>query len=260
MPKLARDAVELFYHDEGSGEPLVLLHGAASSSVCFDDCAGPLARKRRVVRPDLRGMGRSSRIDSLRPTDWVEDLLALLDHLGLDRVDLAGTSLGARIATRFALDHPDRVMTLTLDAPMVFAEPAGEELIDQIFGPDRDPGMAETLRRWHGADWEAVTSTYLRLRQSRELQEFLDFRQDLERLGMPVLLTRGDDDDPIHPIAHALEIHTRASATLLWIAPSARFALTRFRPQEWARVVDEFIWTHDLGSRAVSHSDHIDKS
>lgn len=260
MPKLVRDTVELFYHDEGRGEPLVLLHGAASSSLSFDECSGYLSRRRRVVRPDLRGMGQSSRISSLQPSDWIEDLVALLDHLGLDRVDLAGTSLGARIATRFALDHPDRVMTLVLDAPMVFASPAGEALIDQIFGPQRDSGMAETLRRWHGADWEAVTSTYLRLRQSRELQDLLDFRRDLEHLGMPVLLTRGDDDDPIHPIDHALEIHTRAAATLLWIAPLARFSLARFRPQEWAQVVDEFIWSHDLGSRASAHSDYTDES
>src|SRR5689334_15722102 len=103
MPEFERSGVRLAYLDEGSGPPTVLVHGAASSHRCFDQAVPELAREVRVIAPDLRGMGDSGRVTTLDPADWEDDLLALIDHLGLEQVHLCGTSLGARVATRFTL-------------------------------------------------------------------------------------------------------------------------------------------------------------
>jgi pimeloyl-ACP methyl ester carboxylesterase len=257
MSTFSRDGVRLAYTIVGTGQPLVIVHGAASSARSLADCADVLAERRRVILPDLRGMGGSDRISTLHPTDWVDDLLALLDHLDVGTIDLAGVSLGARIATRFTLDHPDRVSSLILDAPMLCASAEGEVAVNLIFGPSRDNGMATLLQQWHGSDWESVTATYLRLRQIPELQTYLDFTESLERIAVPVFVTRGDADDPIHPVSHAAEFNRRIGRSDLWIAPSTQFSLARFRPKEWATAVDQFIWALDLGSREVrAHHAH----
>jgi pimeloyl-ACP methyl ester carboxylesterase len=252
MPKLSRNGVNVSYQIQGRGQPILLIHGAASSARSFADCAPVLAEKRQVILPDLRGMGDSDRITSLRATDWVEDLIAVLDHLGVDTADVAGTSLGARIATRLALDHPDRVSSLIVDAPMVYASAAGEAQVNSTFGSSRDDTMARLLQSWHGPDWESVATTYLQLRQDPQLQEYLDLRDELHRVSTRLFITRGDVDDPIHPISHAVEYHmVTAAKSELWIAPCAGFSLARFLPKKWARAVDEFIWSLDMGSRAI---------
>ncbi|ODQ84290.1 alpha/beta fold hydrolase [Mycolicibacterium holsaticum] len=252
MHRFSRQNLSLAYTIEGAGPPLVIVHGAASSARSLLECATALGERRQVILPDLRGMGDSDRITSLQATDWVDDLLALLDHLGVDTVDLAGVSLGARIATRFTLDHPERVSSLIVDAPMVRASADGEEAVNRIFGPSRDEGMTTLLKLWHGSDWESLTENYLRLRQDPDLQEYYDFSESLERIALPVFVTRGDADDPIHPVSHAAEFHRRIERSALWIAPHTHFSLARFRPRQWANAVDQFICGLDLGSWAVS--------
>lgn len=254
MGTFSRQGLSLAYTIEGSGQPLVIVHGAASSARSLLDCAAAFAGRRQVILPDLRGMGDSDRITSLQPTDWVDDLLALLDHLGVGTVDLAGVSLGARIATRFSIDHPERVSNLIVDAPMVRASADGEEAVNRIFGPSRDEGMTKLLKLWHGSDWESVTENYLRLRQDPDLQEHYDFSESLECIAAPVFITRGDADDPIHPVSHAAEFNSRIEQSELWIAPHTQFSLARFRPREWAEAVDEFIRGLDTNTRTVSAS------
>ena len=114
------------------GEPVVLLHGNASSSVFFEELMLGLADRYRVLAPDVRGYGHTERavVDATRGAgDAADDLAALLDALGIDApIHLLGWSMGGAWATRFLLDHPRRVRTLTLQAP---ASPFG-------FGGTRD--------------------------------------------------------------------------------------------------------------------------
>lgn len=85
------DDTSIYYEEHGDGEPLLLVHGAAASGRWFGDLLPQLARRNRVIVPDLRGLGRSQRVAPLtRPQVWVEDLWRLLDELGLDRVHVAG--------------------------------------------------------------------------------------------------------------------------------------------------------------------------
>lgn len=243
MPTETINGLRHHYLDVGEGRPLVLVHGAASSSRAFDDMVPLLARHRRVIAPDLRGMGRSERITGMDADSWSADLVALVERLALQHLDVAGTSLGARIALRLALDCPDRVERLVLDAPMIWAEPTGSALLDTIFGPERSADMEEHLQRWHGEDWEAVALTYLELRHTPGLQEHYDFRATLEQVRCSTLVTRGDLDDPIHPLQHAVDVHRRIEATSLWVEPDTPFSLARFCPHEWARRLLEHVGT-----------------
>ncbi|GIU92642.1 MAG: alpha/beta hydrolase [Acidimicrobiia bacterium] len=107
---------------EEGGPPLVLVHGNVSSGEFFDSLIAELSEVRWCLTPDMRGYGGSERkpIDAARGLrDFSDDLFALLATLGVDGpIDLLGWSVGSGVVLQFLLDHPDRVRSLVLEAPM----------------------------------------------------------------------------------------------------------------------------------------------
>lgn len=121
MPAFQNGSVEIAFLDEGRGEPIVLVHGFASSKEVNWVAPGWLATLngagRRVIALDNRGHGGSSKL--YEPAEYhtekmASDVLALLDHLDLPRADVMGYSMGARITAFVALGHPDRVRSIVL--------------------------------------------------------------------------------------------------------------------------------------------------
>jgi pimeloyl-ACP methyl ester carboxylesterase len=108
-------AAGLHYRLEGSGQPVVLIHGFHMDLREWDEVAAGLASSRRVLRYDVRGHGRS-RIESPLPST-VADLHALLEELAIARAMIVGSSMGSTIALDYALMHPDRVERLVLLSP-----------------------------------------------------------------------------------------------------------------------------------------------
>jgi len=108
-------AVDLGRDDHGEGEPLVLLHGVATSRLIWSRVAEPLARGRRVVAVDLPGFGESAPAGPGFELERVADLL--VERLGMHRFDLVGHSLGGAVAVSVAARHPDAVGRLVLVAP-----------------------------------------------------------------------------------------------------------------------------------------------
>jgi len=119
------EAVRFHLRDTGprDGTPVVLLHGFGSSLHIWEDWARLMEAERRVIRLDLPGFG----LTGADPTGDYSDerfialLAGLLDRLGVTQVDLIGTSMGGRLAWRFAAARPDRVAKLVLMAPDGFA-------------------------------------------------------------------------------------------------------------------------------------------
>jgi pimeloyl-ACP methyl ester carboxylesterase len=109
--------LETYYEEEGKGPPVVLIGGFTSTLDTWGLQVGPLSERFQVIRPDNRGSGRT-RIpadDGKRsPQIWADDVLALIDALGLERVHLVGCSMGGFIAQAFAVAHPERLISLTL--------------------------------------------------------------------------------------------------------------------------------------------------
>lgn len=105
------------YEAEGppTGAPVVLIHAFSLDRRQWDDEAALLRDRRRVVRYDLRGHGRSAAPTG--PYTSAGDLLGVLDALGIRRAALVGLSAGARVAIDFALEHPERVSRLLLASP-----------------------------------------------------------------------------------------------------------------------------------------------
>jgi pimeloyl-ACP methyl ester carboxylesterase len=106
---------ELWFETAGEGRAVVLAHSGSTDARTWDDLFADLRRDHRTVRYDARGRGRSSSIaGDYSPAD---DLLALLDHLGIERAVVVGNSLGGLTGIDLALDHPDRVRGLVLEGP-----------------------------------------------------------------------------------------------------------------------------------------------
>lgn len=118
MPQLEVDGAALTYDDEGprdgDGVPLVFIHGWTANRHRWDHQIDHFAQKRRVVRLDLRGHGESAGSGRRTVAELAGDVLAVLDHLEIDRFVLVGHSMGGMIAQTLTLDHPDRVERLVL--------------------------------------------------------------------------------------------------------------------------------------------------
>jgi pimeloyl-ACP methyl ester carboxylesterase len=110
------EGMRVHYRDEGSGPPLVLIHGTSSSLHTWDRWAALLSPRRRVVRLDLPGYGLTGAAPDrdYSAARCARVIAALLDQLGIARADLAGNSFGGRIALTFALARPERVRDLVL--------------------------------------------------------------------------------------------------------------------------------------------------
>jgi len=143
------DGVRIAYVDQGDGPPVVLLHGMVSSGITWQPVIPVLrAAGHRVIAPDLRGHGASDRPGRYRLADFHHDVHGLLDHLGLDAVDLVGHSLGGHVASLVAQQEPGRVWRLVIeDAPP----------------PPRRPGQAATTMQ-RRTDWRSVRRVLTALR------------------------------------------------------------------------------------------------
>jgi pimeloyl-ACP methyl ester carboxylesterase len=121
MPSFHHGEVEIAYLDEGRGEPIVLVHGFASTKEVNWVNPGWVrtlaGAGRRAIALDNRGHGASSKLydpAAYHSATMAEDVLALLDHLKIERADVMGYSMGARIAAFLAVNHPKRVRSVAL--------------------------------------------------------------------------------------------------------------------------------------------------
>ncbi|HEV2301761.1 MAG TPA: alpha/beta fold hydrolase [Stellaceae bacterium] len=117
MPHLDRDRVAIYYEVHGAGPPILLSHGYSATCHMWDGQVAAFADRYRLVLWDMRGHGRSGDPDdpglySTRAS--VEDMAALLRHLGIERAIVGGLSLGGYMSLAFHLAHPEMVSALML--------------------------------------------------------------------------------------------------------------------------------------------------
>jgi 4,5:9,10-diseco-3-hydroxy-5,9,17-trioxoandrosta-1(10),2-diene-4-oate hydrolase len=145
---------DLHYLEQGSGQPIVLVHGSgpgAGGHANFSANIGVLAEAGfRVLVPDLIGFGWSSKPDDMDYTldMFVETFRQFLDHVGIDKAVLVGNSLGGAVVMGFALAYPERVSKLVLMAP------GGIESRERYFQME---GIQSMVSRFVGAGFDAGT-------------------------------------------------------------------------------------------------------
>lgn len=254
------DGLTLFYHDEGQGEPVLLIHGFPLSSELYQPQRAALSNRFRVITPDLRGMGRST-----APTGeysmniYADDLVALLDALGIGQVIAGGMSMGGYVLFALLRRHPDRIKgIMLLDTK---AEPDTEE------GKTGRRAMAEQARS-QGAT--SIADTMLpkmlteRTRSERpELATFMremmaatpvdgivgalealaarpDSTPQLRSIAVPTLVI-GGREDPITPPAVLEAMQQAIPGAQLALIDGAAHAANVEAPEAVNRAIDDWI-------------------
>ena len=113
--RIQTNGTELSVHSGGHGPPLILLHGFPQNHLCWEKVVGDLAQRFRCIVPDLRGYGNSATPPddaqhfTYSKRNMAQDIVGIMDAMGIKRALFAGHDRGARVAYRLALDHPERV-------------------------------------------------------------------------------------------------------------------------------------------------------
>ncbi|GAA4720978.1 alpha/beta fold hydrolase [Phytohabitans rumicis] len=182
---IERGDITLDVRDSGTGPPVVLLHGwPDTKDVWRHQIPALLAAGYRVITPDLRGFGASSRptaVDAYTAPTMVGDLLGVLDSLAIDRAHLVGHDWGAAIAWMTAALAPDRVASLTA---LSVGHPAAF----------RAAGLRQREKSWYMLlfQFPGIAEQWLRADDFRNLREFSshpDIDRVVERLAEPDALT-----------------------------------------------------------------------
>ena len=272
------DRVRLYYEEAGPtepgarGTPLVLAYGIGGNTSMWDVNRAALAARHRLILWEPRGHARSdSPEDPARYSfaRWALDLRDVLDHLRIRRAHVGGLSLGAGIATRFALRFPGRVrsllvtnsssaagLPLSVDNIVMRARSIQitlEQGMDAMaeFAMTANPNVTERL----SLDPAAKAEFYEEYRQLspigyanslRALLAMDHITADLPRIRVPVLLIGGDRDPSLGPMK-VMHRKIRRS-TLVVLSPASHFA-NRDQPERWNRAALDFLAKVDGASR-----------
>ena len=204
MHSFRNDGVDIAYLDEGEGEPVVLVHGFASTkdvNWLHPGWVSTLTRAgRRAIALDNRGHGASAKLydpAAYHSAVMAEDVRALVDHLGIPRADVMGYSMGARIAAFLAIAHPDRVRGIVLGGlgiRLVDGVGLPESIADALEAPslaDVSDPQGRTFRAFAEQTKSDLKALAACIRGSRQTLS----RQDCARLTMPALVAVGSKDD-----------------------------------------------------------------
>jgi pimeloyl-ACP methyl ester carboxylesterase len=246
MPTQTINGHQHYFEDAGNGPPLIMVHG--NITVTTEEMARhipDLSRDFRVIIPQLRGMGKSAHTKDLKPSSWADDVVGLMDALELSTAHVFGEANGSRTALRFAVDHPERVRSLTINAPILYAEPSSNEFTEKRFRPDStSPEQAEEFRKLHGEDWADVVNAYLDMRNSPEAQEYFDMRELAAKITAPTFIMRGDQrEDRIHSIEYAFLAYRIIPNAQLLIYPNAHNNIEEY-DQEFRGFLKRFLLAH----------------
>jgi pimeloyl-ACP methyl ester carboxylesterase len=203
------NGIKLYYEIRGTGHPLILLHGGLGAIEMFGPNLPALAKGRQLIAVDLQGHGRTADID--RPISvelMADDIAALIKHLGLDRPDIMGYSLGGGVALQTAIRHPEVVGRLVVVSTPIRRDAFYPEILAQM-GP-LNGAMAEAFKQT--PMYELYASLAPRPGDFPKLLDKMgeamrkDFALEKAVAGIKAttLIIAGDAD--IFPPAHAVEI------------------------------------------------------
>ena len=217
----------LHYQDEGSGEPLVLLHSGGMTGAEWAPQLPALARRFRVIVPDQPGHGSSPMVaERLTIGDCGRAVLALLDELEVHKAAFCGSSMGGATALWLTLNAPQRVSKLMLYRVGYAKDDTTHSGTRGMADPDywRSMGLDKWLSKIHTpqggpAAWETVIGRVAEALDPAD-SDHAHRPADLERILVPTLIACGDRD-PLVPLEVLMEMHRRIPDSALWLMPYA---------------------------------------
>ena len=203
------NGINLYYEIHGDGRPLVLLHGGLGSGEMFGPILPALTAAHQVVLVDLQGHGRTADID--RPLDvrlMADDIAALIGHLGLEKPDVMGYSLGGGVAVMTAVRHPEVVGKLISVSANVRRDAIYPEMLAQQgqVGPDAAEFMKDTPMYQLYQRVAPRPEDFGRLlgKIGESMAKDFDFSDEVRGLQVPTLIVAADAD--MAPPSHYVDV------------------------------------------------------
>jgi pimeloyl-ACP methyl ester carboxylesterase len=213
------NGVRLWHRITGDGEPVVQIHGAGFGHFNFDPVTPELATRFRVIDYDMRGYGQSDRPHQAYDMEvWADDVVGLLDALGIDAAHVHGTSMGGMVAIVFAGKYPERTTSVVINCAAAKLGMTGRLIFKNWIDIARlDPDGPGSRLLAELITWQALSKRFLEeedaealattiqtiLRDSNDLEVFtaacqamcdMDLRPWLGRITSPALVLGGDED------------------------------------------------------------------
>lgn len=190
---------QIYFEEVGSGPPLILLHGNTASAKMFDLLLPLYTEHFHVILIDFLGNGRSERIAQFPKDLWYTQslqVLALIDHLGYEKVNLLGTSGGAWTAINAALERPDVIEKVVADSfdGRTLNKNFFKNLMEDRTFARQDP-MSRQFYEWcQGEDWEQIVDLDTACLFSYQNENIPPFHHPIEQLQVPTLLIGSLED------------------------------------------------------------------
>lgn len=261
MSTAAIGDITVAYDDEGSGEPLLLVHGHPFDRTMWRPQVARFSQLGyRVIAPDLRGYGHTTVVPGVTPlATFARDLAGLLDHLGVPGAVIAGLSLGGQIAMEFHRLYPHRVRGLVLadtaaQAETVEGKQARYALADRLLSEGMGPYAASTLPMMVApaniATQPAVAAHVLTMMRGahpagaaaalRGRAERPDYAEMLATVPVPALVVVGSEDQ-FTPVSDAQLMHERLPDSTLVVVDGAGHMPNLERPAVFDAALEQLL-------------------
>jgi 3-oxoadipate enol-lactonase len=258
MPSARLGDIELHYEERGEGPALLLIPGIPAIADDWASLAEPLAASRRVIAYDNRGSGRSTvTLGPYSTRQLAADAVALLDHLGVERADVFGISMGGMIAQELALGWPERVDRLVLGCTHAGIAHAARQPREsgRAFALETDDWALRMRALAPFAFTANVDPELLRRfieKKSGDVQDRAGYRAQIDAvlahdtfdrlpaLERPTLVITGDDDRVI-PAASSDVLHGRIPGSELHVVRCAGHLFFIEAPEETLDVLERFL-------------------
>ena len=248
----------LMSHDAlGAGPAVLLLHAGVADRRMWQPQVEELVGAHRVVAPDLRGFGETPLQPG--PFSYVDDIVDLLDHLGIDRAFVVGSSFGGKVSLDVAAAVPDRVAGLLLLSP-AYSGVAATETFDRFDAEemrllevgDVEAAVTLNVETWLGPDAEPAAVDLVARMQRRAFDLQLPTEQwpeppesttppvDLAAIKAPTLVVSGDLDMD-HFRAVAAHLADRIAVSRRVTLPWAGHLPSLERPDEVTSLIERYV-------------------
>ncbi|MGW7489858.1 alpha/beta fold hydrolase [Streptomyces sp. NPDC054786] len=261
MGSVVHQEITVGYEDEGSGEPLVLIHGHPFNRSMWRPQTEHFSRAgRRVIVPDLRGYGDSTVVPGKTPlATFARDVIDLLDHLGIERCVLGGLSMGGQIVMECYRLFPERIRGLVLADTFAAAETEdgrtarydmaerllregmdgyAHEVLDKMVSPHTIASRPDVAA--HVLGMMTTTAPEGAAAALRGRAERPDYTELLSRIAVQTLVVVGTED-AYTPVSDARDIHERIPDSRLTIIEHAAHMPNLERPDAFNAALDAFL-------------------
>lgn len=251
----------IYYERQGQGPAVLFCHGAGSNAATWWQQLPAFAARHTCITTDIRCFGRSKApLDEFTLDHFVADMIAILDHEGVERVTHVGQSLGGFIGLKLALSHPDRVAafaacdsSLAIDHPVLLDNIAKRQITHKAASIEQ-----RSLGRWFLENCPDKAQLYAQINHFNPSAHSIGAQEwggalsallhpsrlipmsALREVACPTLLLVGSDD-PIVPAAVMQEVQALVHGSELVVVPRAGHSAYFEKPQEFNSTVLDFI-------------------